>query len=455
MPARKLTARFVDTLRTEKAREDYRDSSVRGLQLRVTKSGVKTWTLRYRRISDGRLRRVTLGAYPAVTLESARIQAGEARIAAMRGADPAAAVQARRDAETFRELAAEWIERHAQPNKRERTVRGDLGMLKVHVYPAIGDMKASEISKRDLIRMLDTVAGKADGRMKPRTAPVRRRSPSRVIAPKPARRLTHQPNRVFQLVRSIFRWAISRGMLRLDPTMGLKSPIKKERPRERELSPAEIRRLWEALSRAPVKRRTTEGLPRGERAVCNTDIPMTRSVALALKLSLTTAQRIGEVACISMKELDLGGDAPVWTLPGERSKNGQPSRIPLSPLALLLIREAQQVAGENSSWLFPSPTGDGPIDGHAPTKAVARARSAIGIENFRAHDLRRTAATRMAEMGISPHTISLVLNHVSARSSTITAKVYVQYNYDREKRDALCAWGLRLAQIVAAPPTDL
>ncbi len=55
----------------------------------------------------------------------------------------------------------------------------------------------------------------------------------------------------------------------------------------------------------------------------------------------------------------------------------------------------------------------------------------------------------MAEMGISPHTISLVLNHVSARKGTITGAVYVQYSYDREKRLALDAWGARLERIVA------
>ena len=89
-----------------------------------------------------------------------------------------------------------------------------------------------------------------------------------------------------------------------------------------------------------------------------------------------------------------------------------------------------------------------PIDANAPTKALDRARPAIGLTDFRIHDLRRTAATRMAEMGIAPHTISLVLNHVSARKGTITGKVYVQYSYDREKREALDAWGARLEKIV-------
>ena len=110
-----------------------------------------------------------------------------------------------------------------------------------------------------------------------------------------------------------------------------------------------------------------------------------------LKLALTTAQRIGEVTGIAMSELSLNGTAPTWTVPGDRSKNGQPNRVPLSPAAVQLIMEARQLA--DGPWLFPSPKGVGPIDPHAPTKALERARSAIGIEDFRIHDLRRTAAT--------------------------------------------------------------
>jgi integrase len=131
------------------------------------------------------------------------------------------------------------------------------------------------------------------------------------------------------------------------------------------------------------------------------------------------------VACIAASELSLHDVAPLWTVPGDRTKNGQPNRVPLSPLALKLIAEASKLAGE-SAWLFLSPTGDGPIDAHTPTRALARARDAIGLSDFRIHDLWRTAATRMAELGISPHTISMIPNHVSARQGTITSKVYVQ-----------------------------
>jgi len=173
-----------------------------------------------------------------------------------------------------------------------------------------------------------------------------------------------------------------------------------------------------------------------------------RGSALTLKLALATAQRIGEVCGIALTELDLNDTAPMWTIPGARAKNDRPNRVPLSPIAVQLVREAIMLS-PGSKWLFPSSKRDGPIDPHAPTKAMERARRAIGLSDFRVHDLRRSAATRMAEMGIPPHTISLILNHASARSGTITDKVYVLYSYDKEKRGALSAWGSRLERIIS------
>jgi integrase len=167
-----------------------------------------------------------------------------------------------------------------------------------------------------------------------------------------------------------------------------------------------------------------------------------------MKLALATGQRIGEVSGIALAELDLNDAAPIWTIPGERSKNNEAHRVPLSRIAVGLVHAAHKLSG-TSPWLFPSPTGQRPIDPHAATKALGRARGVIGLANFRVHDLRRTAATRMGEMGIVPHTISLILNHVSVSKSTITSKVYLKYTYDREKREALNAWGNRLEEIVA------
>lgn len=434
MKAKRFTARFVETVTTAAAREDYSDTLVRGLQLRVTAQGSKSWALRYTRKSDGRRRRVTLGPVVALGLEEARDLAKDHLASISRGADPAAGVSDRREAPTFEELAADWIERHGTPNKSPRALRDDRSMLDRHVLPEIGTMKAQEITKRDLIRLFDKVKATPDSRGS--------------AAAKP-RKLTHRPNRVFELVRAILRWAVGRDVLKVDPSYGMAPPIKKERPRERALTPDEIQTLWEALDRAPTARRHAgKGVPRGTKIVGEADLPMTRATALAMKLALVTGQRIGEVAGMAEAELDTNDTAPIWTVPGERSKNGQPNRVPLSKLALRLIGEARGLAG-GADWLFPSASGKGPIDPHAPTKALERARAAIGIAAFRVHDLRRTAATQMGEMGVSPHTISLVLNHISARRGTITGAVYVQYSYDREKREALDAWGARLESIIS------
>ena len=240
-----------------------------------------------------------------------------------------------------------------------------------------------------------------------------------------ARKLSHRPARVYELIRSIFRWAVSRDILSADPTFGMKPPLKKERPRERSLTVTEIKQFWDKLDSTPL----TDGL------------------RLALKIALATAQRIGEVSNIEKVELALDGAAPIWSLPGERSKNREGHRIPLSPLVVALIKQAWCLSGD-SPHLFPSPKEEASIGAGAATKGMQRARPVLGLADFRVHDLRRTAATGMAELGVNPHTISLVLNHISAQKGTITSAVYVKYSYDKEKREALETWANRVEQLI-------
>ncbi|MBA4130045.1 MAG: hypothetical protein C0519_01325 [Hyphomicrobium sp.] len=448
MALKKLNARFVETVAFKAAegstRNEWRDADVRGLELRVSKSGLKTWAFRYRRVSDGTKRTITLGNCPDHSLDDARVWALGVRAAVAKGADPAsektAAKKARRAAETFSEVADEWLERHG-PTKSPRALADDVSMLNRHIRPEIGDMKACDVTKRDVIALLDAVATKPDARGK---------------GVGEVRRMTHRPNRVFEVVRAIFRWAVSRDLLKYDPTVGVSPPIKREKARERQLTVEEIRTLWRALDGAPVepnRERKADGSFGAKGATSG--IPMTKAVALALQISLATGQRIGEVTGINRAELDLNDTAPVWTIPGERSKNREPHRVPLSPLAVALIADARKLAGEDCEWLFPCAAGkfrvaaSGPMDAHAPTKALERARDKLAVDHFRVHDLRRTAATQMGEIGVNPFAISLVLNHVSVRRGTVTGKVYNHYSYDREKRDALTAWGAHLERIVS------
>lgn len=449
-----LTSRLLETVSTDSERLELRDGEVAGLELLVGRGGAKTFRLRYRRGSDRRKLAITLGRFdkdaPEVTNEtqpgvSTRLTLKGARKLATLvlgqvglGADPANGVRERKTAITFRELVAEWIERHGVPNKCARSLRDDRSMLDRHILPVIGGMKAVEITKRDVLRLLDAVADKFDARTAVTGTP---------------RKMTHRPNRVFELVRSIFRWSVGRDLLQIDPTSGIKRPIKKEDERTRTLSMSEIERVWSALDKAPLERRAGVGVPRGECVVGPDDVSMTRPLALALKLSLVTGQRISEVAGAALSEFDLQANAPVWTIPQPRTKNKKaPHRVPLSPLAVELVKEAIRI-GNDSRWLFPSDGGSKPIRSDALTRAVSRSEAAIGLEDFRAHDLRRTAGTQMAELGISPHTVSLVLNHASATKSTVTAKVYIHYSYDKEKREALGAWNAKLEQMMGAQLT--
>ncbi len=89
---------------------------------------------------------------------------------------------------------------------------------------------------------------------------------------------------------------------------------------------------------------------------------------------------------------------------------------------------------------------------HAPTCAISRARPTLGLDHFRVHDLRRTVATGMAVLGISPHTISLVLDHISATKGTVTGAVYIKYSFDREKREALERWVAHLSHLLKQAP---
>ena len=427
MPLEFLTDRRVETAKPSAGQDrlELRDTKIRGLELRVgKKEGSKTWALLYTRQTDSRVRRVTIGPYPEIGLAEARRRALGLKVNIETGADPATGIQESNAAPTFKELSDEWIRIHG-PSKGAKSLSDNVSMLRRHILPVIGAKMAHDVTKRDVLRLLDLVALKPDARLGKKSSAARKTRDVPVLDT--ARQLSHRPARVYEVIRAIYRWAISRDILAIDPTFGMKPPLKKERPRERALTSEEIKQFWTRLG----------------------DTPLTEGVQLALKLALVTAQRIGEVSNIVKTELALHGPTPIWSLPAERSKNREGHRIPLSPLAVRLIKEAQTLSGE-STFLFPSPKDGTSIGSGAATKGMQRARPTFDLPDFRVHDLRRTAATGMAELGFNPYTISLVLNHISARTGTITSAVYVKYSYDKEKREALEVWGRRLEELVGA-----
>ena len=113
----KLTARFVETVKTSDARQEFLDSGVRGLALRVSTGGVKTWSFRYKRNSDGRRRNVTLGRYPDGSLDTPAVGLQSCARGGRQGRRPGRRETRQTLAETFGQIAVEWVWRHGRPNK--------------------------------------------------------------------------------------------------------------------------------------------------------------------------------------------------------------------------------------------------------------------------------------------------------------------------------------------------
>ena len=381
------TVRSLEAVKPPKSgRVESWDEDVRGLGLRVSASGRKTWVLMYRVRGDKRLRRATLGTYPTLTLADARDQARADLRAATKGRDPASERKAERQAETFGELAEEYIERYAK--KRKRSWFKDRQALDRDLLPRFRHRKAAGITRREVITLLEEIAD--------RGAPV-------------------GANRTLEIIRRIYNWGIEQEIVTVNPCQRISKPGA-EPKRDRVLSDAEIRALWIAL----------EG-----------ETPRMRDL---FRLRLLTAQRPGEVSRMRWEDIDMGSGW--WTIPPEFSKNGLSHRVPLSPPAMDTLRQIEG-HGNNAGWVVPSPTGKGPL--RAVWRAMRNIREQSGVE-FRPHDLRRTVATRMTgDLGIARLTVSKVLGHVE----TGVIGVYDRATYDREKRQALDAWGARLADILS------
>jgi integrase len=426
------------TVKNLKAREtEYTLREKGGFGVRVLPSGRKTFFYIYR--VDGLRRFLNLGTYKdkthpeGITLASARreYEAERARVLALKegrngGADPLVERRqkknervAHREASTISSLCEEYLERHAK--KFKRSWAKDEQILNRDIIPLWGEMKAAEITKRDVIHLLEKIVD--------RGAPA-------------------MANNTFQIIRKMFNYAVEKDILLLSPCMGVKLPSPKNH-RERVLSEEEIKTLWTSLDRI--------------------DLNMSDEIRRALRLILVTAQRPGEVAGMHSSEID----GHWWTIPAERAKNGKAHRVYLSDLAIDLIGPLEVMdhkTGEMKArgYIFRTPVRekDQPIGDTALPVAVRRnlaipltdkngnplftkegkpaTENRLGIEHFVPHDLRRTAATFMAKAGEMDEVIDAVLNHAKAG----IIKVYNQYRYDKEKQIALEGWGRKLKSII-------
>jgi len=385
----KLTDRQILNLKPQVQRYEVWEGNAFGV--RVTPQGNKSFVFMYR--YQGKLKRMTLGTYPAMSLAEAHKAHAEAKEMLARGIDPGAKAliekEEERKAPTVAVLADEYLEKWAKPRKRSWQV--DKRILEKDVFPEWGRRKAKDLTRRDVIRLLDNIVD--------RGAPI-------------------MANRTLAVIRKMFNFAVARDIVPASPCAAIQTPSPEQR-RDRVLSAEEIKTFWHGLE--------------GTR--------ITEEIRLALKMQLVTAQRKGEVISAEWAEIDL--QEKWWTIPPEKTKNRLPHRVPLSMLAIEILEAAKNLAGD-SRWVFPSPRGAGHITPTAVDHALRIDLNTLKIDNCTPHDLRRTAASHMTGAGVPRLVVSKILNHVE---DGVTA-VYDRHSYDREKRQALEAWGRKLQEII-------
>lgn len=386
MPRVELTDRFVSGAKAG----DFFDAKTPGLNLRVTANGVKSWFAVFTSPKNDKRARVRLGHYPQTSLARARTLALEARGHLEEGRDPrdVFAVQARGKL-TLRNLVASYLAKHVRP--RLRSAPAIERRFNKNVLPIIGDVALADLHKREVNRVIDPI--------------VERGSPIEAA-------------RCFEDMRAMFRWAVDRGDLDHSPADGMRKPGERK-PRERVLSDHEIHSLWNVLAEA---------------------VPRSKAVQTIIKLCLVTGQRVGEVSGMHRDEIDC--IRKLWIIPGARTKNKHKHEVPLSDLSVAIIGDAAE------GFLFPNDKGDGPLSAHAVAKTITKAQERFRLTHWTAHDLRRTALTKMGELGIAPIIRAHVVNHRSATRAGVTLGVYDHYNYAKEKREALDVWAARLDAIV-------
>jgi integrase len=394
--------------------DDHRNAP-RGFGLRLTAAGGKAFILQY--TVDGRQRRKTIGEWPTWTLEAARVEAADLVRKIDTGHDPLEEKRRRKLEPTMAELAAEWLDKHASGLKSMGTIQG---LVNNDIVPALGDVKVTDIRRKDIIHLVEAKAAKA-----PRSA---------------AQLLVY--------VRKILTYAADREVIAVNPVADLKptsitvsgkrNPLKAV-ARERVLDQDEIRAFWANAYSCGLHRLT----------------------ALCLKLVLVTGQRPGEVA--GMREDEISGDW--WIIPASRrGKTSTPQAVYLTTTAKAIISEAKAEIDRlhkrrRQPWsghIFEVKPGAA-ITSSALSRGVARAGEAIGDkggadgrERWRPHDLRRTMRTGLSAAKITPDIAEIVTGHVIPGIRGI----YDRHDFKDERRMALEAWERRLMAIVAGNDPD-
>jgi integrase len=368
----------VDRLQLPQGRADayFFDEECTGLSVRI-QGRAKRWVVWYQ--ANGKRRHATIGAVAGLPLKQARIEAVRIVGNARDGKDALADREAARarSADTLKALIDLYLEKRAMPRQRPRTY-AEVSRYLLKRWEPLHDRPLNAITRHGIASRLEEIVAE------------------------------HGPiagNRARGYLGSAFAWAMKRGLVENNPVVGTEAPAE-ERRRNRVLSPAELTTAWKAAGDA------------GE-------------FGLIVKLLMLTGQRREEVASMAWAEIDQ--DRALWTIPAARAKNAREHEVPLSRQALALLPEKR----EGRAFLF----GRGRKGGFSGySRAKARLDAAAGLKvPWILHDIRRSVVTHMNEIGVNPHVIEAVVNHVSGSRGGIAGR-YNFAAYREQKGAALQTW---------------
>jgi integrase len=386
----RFDARAVAGLELPAGKDDHLewDDELAGFGVRLRASGRKVWIAQYRPPGSRRTRRVTLGAVEKLTPVEARAAARKLLARVALGHDPQGEREAERarSARTFRS-AAEAHLAAKQSELRPASYRLRKLYLLGPYFRPLHPIGVGDITHPDVAAQLSAIS----------------RNHS-----------THVAAAARRAVSAFFRWTMEEGWTTANPVIGTRKPAD-SKPREHVLSNAELARVWRA---------------------CGND-----DFGRIVRLLILLGSRRTEVGGMRWSELDLDADA--WTLPAERSKNHRQHVIALPPTAIEIIESVPRTSRDH---LFGDRAGKG-FTSWSRGRQDLDQRLAGKVRPFRLHDLRRSTATKMADIGVEPHVIEAALNHYSGHRAGI-AGIYNKSKYERAVKAALARWSEHVLALV-------
>lgn len=379
-----------------KAGEPVAKSDGDGLTFTLSAKGTAAWVLRYR--FGGKGRELTLGRYPDITLAKARELAAEARVQIQQGRDVAREKQKatieRAAAKTLRELAADYMGK-AFPHLAANTIKQRRQHIEGVILPKLGSLPAREVMTADVVALVEAVGKKS----------------------------VNVAELVFTAISEIFKHGLARHVVTANPCAGISvSAIcgKPEPKRQRlKLTEDELRVILPALPGIGPEN------------------------ALAVKIQLATCVRLGELAKAEWAHVDF--DRAEWFVPDQNSKTGRGFTIPLPPAVVGWFRELEPFAC-GSRFVLPARQvrrtrnygGEVHFEQRAMNAMLHKLCEKLGdkVRRFTPHDLRSTARSHLAALGVNILVAERCLNH----SLGGLIAIYDQHDYMIERRAGLELW---------------